>query len=210
MKTCADCGDQKLLDLFSKSAASKDGKHRICKACDKLRGAARYAANSARKKESAKAWAAANPEKRKEIKAEYKARNRERLNAIERERQRLKRIADPEKFRRKCAEFKAKHPEKVKASVANWRKKNIPHRNAYSATRQAEKIKATPAWANRFFIGEAYDLADRRKEMTGIDWHVDHIVPLRSKVVCGLHVETNLRVIPALHNMQKHNKFEVV
>jgi hypothetical protein len=175
----------------------------------KQRDAKKYAANPEKVKARVKSWGAANPEKVKAYKAAYKARNRERLNAIERERQRLARLADPETFKAKDASRRAKHPEKAREATAIWRKNNVQYRNAYSAGRKASKIKATPAWANRFFIGEAYDLANRRKEMTGIDWHVDHIVPLRSKVVCGLHVETNLRVIPALHNMQKHNKFEV-
>jgi hypothetical protein len=67
-------------------------------------------------------------------------------------------------------------------------------------------LRATPAWANHFFIEEAYDLAQRRTKSTGIKWHVDHIVPLRSKRVCGLHVENNLQVIPARTNLEKGNR----
>ena len=37
---------------------------------------------------------------------------------------------------------------------------------------------------------------------------VDHIIPLNSKVVCGLHIETNLRIIDLEENKSKGNRFK--
>ena len=88
-----------------------------------------------------------------------------------------------------------------------WRRNNKDKSVAHVQKRNAAKLKATPIWANEFFIGEAYHLAKVRAKATGVAWHVDHIVPLRSKLVCGLHVEHNLRVIPAFENMTKGNRF---
>jgi hypothetical protein len=34
-------------------------------------------------------------------------------------------------------------------------------------------------------------------------FHVDHEIPLKGKYVSGLHVETNLRIIPAVENLKK-------
>lgn len=65
---------------------------------------------------------------------------------------------------------------------------------------------ATPAWSDRNKVLEIYEQARKVSELTGIQHHVDHVVPLTSKKVCGLHNEFNLRVIPAIDNLKKHNR----
>jgi hypothetical protein len=73
--------------------------------------------------------------------------------------------------------------------------------------RLALKRKATPAWANLAAIDVLYIEAKRRELETGVKWHVDHIVPLKSKLVCGLHVEANLVVLTASENIAKSNRY---
>lgn len=80
--------------------------------------------------------------------------------------------------------------------------------NANTAARKSYIKRATPSWANKFFIAEAYHIAKVREKMLGGKWHVDHIIPLRGKTVCGLHVENNLQVIPAKVNLTKHATFK--
>ena len=60
--------------------------------------------------------------------------------------------------------------------------------------------KAMPVWADRQAIRHIYQ--NRPKGM-----HVDHIVPLRGEMVCGLHVENNLQYLPSEINMKKSNSF---
>lgn len=75
---------------------------------------------------------------------------------------------------------------------------NTDARHAAHADRRKEQM--TPADRQA-----AYHLARLRTQATGVKHHVDHIIPLQSDVVCGLHVENNLRVIPATMNIRKSN-----
>lgn len=73
--------------------------------------------------------------------------------------------------------------------------------------RAAVKKYATPIWANADLINKIYEEAKHLTNTTGIKHEVDHIIPVRHPLVCGLHVETNLRVIPAVENLQKSNHY---
>lgn len=60
-----------------------------------------------------------------------------------------------------------------------------------------------------FVYMEAHDLRKRRNVTTKIDWHVDHVIPLKGKQVCGLHVWNNFAVIPKVDNLRKGNYHSV-
>lgn len=92
-----------------------------------------------------------------------------------------------------------------RARLSAWKKAHPDRVNADTAKRQLRLYQAYPAWADDDIIAEAYALARLRTALTGIPWQVDHIVPLNSDLVCGLHWEGNLQVIPAVANLAKSN-----
>jgi hypothetical protein len=51
--------------------------------------------------------------------------------------------------------------------------------------------------------------AQRLTLETGVEYVVDHIVPLAHQLVCGLHNDANTRVVTAEENARKHNSFSI-
>lgn len=104
-----------------------------------------------------------------------------------------------ERHYQNTANWIKKNQEKRREIGRKWSKNNRPKANAIAATRRARKKSQTPAWANLKEIARIY-----RECPEG--YHVDHIYPLKSPVMCGLHVENNLQYLPALDNMRKGNR----
>lgn len=199
MRICSNCAIEKPDDAFYVG-----GKY-TCKQCVKERATRWYKANSDRAKKRISTYAKANPEKVKAWKEKHFEKNREKIL--------LKSSEYCEKYPERRSESRRKwndaNRQRISEVSAAWQKANRSKCAAAWARYNAAKLKATPAWANTFFIEEIYDLAQRRSKLkTGghAKWHVDHIVPLISKRVCGLHVEHNLRVIPGSDNMRKGNR----
>jgi UDP-N-acetyl-D-mannosaminuronic acid transferase (WecB/TagA/CpsF family) len=75
---------------------------------------------------------------------------------------------------------------------------------ADSRLRFATQRQALPPWADRDHMKWLYRVAAAYRQ-AGESVHVDHIVPLRSKRVSGLHVLANLRLMFAEENLKKSN-----
>jgi hypothetical protein len=96
--------------------------------------------------------------------------------------------------------------DKQKQRHKDYRKRK-PYVIAALAAKRRAMIKAqTPDWANLSEIKRYYEVAARKTAQLGVLYAVDHIVPLKGKNVCGLHVENNLRVITFEENSAKSNK----
>lgn len=112
-------------------------------------------------------------------------------------------------------QYLAIYREINKARIAEHKKqyqKATPEKSTVkTAKRRAVKLKATPKCLieeDFIKIEELYKEAQNMKSSTGKEYHVDHIVPLQSENVCGLHVPCNLRIILAFENLSKNNKFD--
>jgi len=116
---------------------------------------------------------------------------------------------------RACAEcrYRAKRQlQKAQKLAYRWSDEGIGRRSEKATERSRARARllkrATPAWQDKKQILEIYEEAKARSETTGVPHHVDHIIPIKHKAVCGLHVVANLRVIPAVENLSKNNRCE--
>lgn len=100
---------------------------------------------------------------------------------------------------------KQEAPEIFKAYAKRWRAKYPAERRHYSAARRARRLRATPAWADQKALRKVYQKAEQHRKLTGHEVHVDHIVPLKHALVCGLHVPDNLQIVMGKFNLKKGN-----
>ena len=102
-------------------------------------------------------------------------------------------------------EYHARNKDKRNAEAAEWARENRDARRQTDAKRKAAKRQATPSWADLAAIKAVYSRAVELQRLTGLRMHVDHIVPIQSPLVCGLHCEGNLQVMPGAENEAKKN-----
>lgn len=144
----------------------------------------------ARARERSRNWALANPEKVKYSQKKWAA-------------------SDKVKVKRRRDRWETRNRDKVRAARSAYKK---AHPAIYAAAQSKRRLRVKqqcPIWTNSEKIQAIYAEAVRLTAETGIKHHVDHEIPLRGRLISGLHVDTNLRAIPATVNMRKYNKFEV-
>ena len=130
------------------------------------------------------------------------------LWAIENPEKVAKHKADPRRKECSANRYK-KNRETILAAKKIERQQKRELFRERDARRRAIKECATPKWLTNIQkaqIAELYELAGAREMQTGIKYHVDHVVPLRGRGVCGLHVPWNLQLLTEAENFQKHNR----
>jgi hypothetical protein len=123
-------------------------------------------------------------------------------------------------IREASARYRERHPDRAKMIAKKWQSANRAHvRSHYdeyrrrtlaqharrSAQRRAQNALATPKWANKVLMTAIYQHANLMSKILGVSLHVDHVVPLQSKLVCGLHNEFNFQILSDAENIAKRN-----
>lgn len=139
-----------------------------------------------------------------EYRAAYYQKHKDRLKQMQKDRY----AENADEINAKAKVKRSENPEKSRETLKRSRRKHAHRVNAKNAAYRASKAKGSllsgDEW-NDFFIEECYHIAQIRSKQTCLIWHVDHIVPINGKTVCGFHVWYNLQVIPAQMNFEKNN-----
>lgn len=227
MRTCTKCHTEKSLNSFSENRA-------VCRVCraDQAKARAKADPETTRKKRQAyvdknrdkinsvsKEWKLKNPEKVKSYRQKFWEANREKINA-----------AWPDYYRNNFPLVSAsrksyykRNKDKILVSVRTSYSKRDPAARAITTRRYKENnggrlklwagrrrrlIKcATPVWADLEAMNTVYAKRRRLSMWLGEEYHVDHLVPLVSEFVCGLHCEHNLSIMPSGENLSKGNRW---
>ena len=186
-KACGKCGEVKDLSAFNKNKNRCDGLAWDCKACNKARSKAAFEADKSRYNATSKAHYDQN-------KTRYVQKAKEWAKA------------NAEKRREVVRGYTRRNPDARRETSKKYRLQNPGLYAAHYKARQQRKRKAMPKWANEESIKAIYRQCAWVTRITGIPHHVDHYYPLKNPLVCGLHNEYNLRIIPAADNLSKGNR----
>ena len=151
-------------------------------------------------------YMATTKENQKRLAKEWYERNKE----LTKERARAWALANPNKKKESVDKWRNNNLDQHNATNRNWNINNKPVKAALECKRRAAQLQRTPKWdTDAYLIVAKYQLAAMLSQASGIPHHVDHIIPLQGKNVSGLHVFSNLRVIPGVDNVKKSNKYYV-
>ena len=193
----------------SKVAVRKAGYSEVQKEALRAVARQRYASDPSKAIAATRAWQAANKASVRQASIRWRENNKE--IAYQRNVEWLRQHPQATRqYNINATNTAEKRAYKSEASL-RWAKQNPAKANALKAKRRASKMQRTPAWlteAHFKAIRDIYMQASQLSKTTGVLHHVDHIVPLQGKIVSGLHVPWNLRVVTATVNLTKNNKLE--
>ncbi len=174
-KKCSSCKEVLPVEMFVNNNKSKSKKNPSCKKCQNEL----YLKNKDKIKARSKAYRESNSAKLKEY-----------------HHQRY--LDNTEEYTKKANEWRRNNPERFLEISRARDRRNQKQRNAALSARRAKQKNRTPAWADKKEIENFF-------KNCPVGHHVDHIIPINSDFVSGLHVVENLRYVPENENMSKGN-----
>ncbi|MDO9345070.1 MAG: hypothetical protein Q7T99_16460 [Pseudomonas sp.] len=221
------CKQEKTLDNFTKCSVAKDKLNYRCRSCTSIEKKELYhrkmAANPRFAIERNQKFKANNPTKPAEYSKTFRQRNPELCREYTRswyEANREKKLKQHKERRLANLDFylerernwrrsrSAEGRAKDFATKKHYRTLNAALVNSWTAKRKASINQRTPIWisdADLKAIEDLYIEARRRTDAEGVEYHVDHILPLHGKYVSGLHVPSNMQVLLGIENKIKNN-----
>jgi len=118
--------------------------------------------------------------------------------------------ANKEKITAYNKEYYQTNKEKIIAYTQAYAQANPGKINAISSKRRAARLQRTPNWLtvdDYHAIRTLYETAAALTKSTGIEHHVDHVIPLQGRTVSGFHCPNNLQILTQSENCSKNNKF---
>lgn len=224
LRKCKCCGETK--EAVQGTWVLKYGRPegRVCLACTKAQKTARRATPEGKAAmDAACAKFYAKKSSTAEGRAEYVARTKAyiaRKSATEdgleelRARRRAQQIKNYAKITAYSREYnKARRlsnagKESTRAATMKYRHKNLGKVATWRLVRRTAEQQRTPAWLSKqdwAVIDAKYAMARWLSEVVGVQYHVDHIIPLNGRLVSGLHVPGNLQVLRGTENLSKSN-----
>lgn len=204
--TCRTCGSLKNFSEFYKRSADKP--YLDCKACEKEKQNQYRQQNCTDIKARMYAWRESNKDvltaKRNAQRAELNQKSRDAYYAdVEKSRARAR--TNTAKYREKNRDAeRVRNRERMRANYKKYYESGKHRWTEQRARRRAQEKKIL--WSDAAAIKNIYAAAQKMRE-SGIKCHVDHIVPLKSNIVCGLHVLENLVIVDAFDNWTKGNRY---
>lgn len=179
-KVCTHCKVDKNLSEYDVKFDKQRNQYRVCTYCKDCR---RIKVREYDKK---------NREKKKRYMKEYVAKN---LPALQESRR----------------EYHKSNRGRILAYQKSWRENNPDKVAEARFSRRDNFQKANPSWLTDEMKAEIKAVYAHAKDcqcVTGEEYEVDHIVPIKGSDLCGLHVPWNLQVLPKDVNRAKSNRYD--
>lgn len=184
---CNSCKKIKTATInnFHKSRLDRGGDSEICKSCVRIRTQKYMKKPEAKKaaKDRTQKWCTENKDRKNKNSREWKAANKDKV---------------AESSKRYMEKPESKAVRRKAFAVRYW--KNPDKYRAKASAYDRRVRNSRPRWQSMSQVNRFYQIAK------ALRLEVDHIVPVNSELVCGLHCVDNFQLLTRSENARKGNR----